>query len=292
MFSSKIPHASHTKIAWPRERLAAIDFIDEASRQNTVFGLLEFNVNEPLRLMREHAERTGERLSFTAFIVRCVARAVSEQKEIAAYRDGNKGLMVFDDVDVSTLIERDFDGRKHPSLHFVMQANEKSFLEIHEELRHSRSQPVDPTLLTEKRRTRFLKLPRWLRKLMLRAMRRQPLLKKFAAGTVGVTALGMMGPKGRRVWILPVSPWTLTVGVGAFHEAPAVVNGEIQICELLGLTLCFDHDIVDGGPAARFSSRLGELIEAGFDLPGGPTDVPRAAALPLDALAASAASRT
>jgi pyruvate/2-oxoglutarate dehydrogenase complex dihydrolipoamide acyltransferase (E2) component len=28
----------------------------------------------------------------------------------------------------------------------------------------------------------------------------------------------------------------------------------------------FDHDIVDGAPAARFTKRLVELIESGFEL--------------------------
>jgi hypothetical protein len=32
------------------------------------------------------------------------------------------------------------------------------------------------------------------------------------------------------------------------------------------LTVLFDHDIVDGAPAARFTRRLVELIESGYGL--------------------------
>jgi hypothetical protein len=32
------------------------------------------------------------------------------------------------------------------------------------------------------------------------------------------------------------------------------------------MTLCFDHDIIDGAPAARFASRFKELIECGYGL--------------------------
>jgi hypothetical protein len=32
------------------------------------------------------------------------------------------------------------------------------------------------------------------------------------------------------------------------------------------MTLLFDHDIVDGAPAARFTQRLKELIESGYGL--------------------------
>lgn len=270
----KIPRPPHHKIAWPRERLAAIDFMDEASRQNTVYGLLEFDVTVPLELMRRHEAATGDKLSFTSYVIRCVARAVDEQKRIAAYREKDKGLVVFDDVDVSTLIEREFAGGHHPSLYYVREANQKSFLEIHRELRDSQQRVIDEKNLTEEKTTRFLQMPRFIRKWMLRVMRRDPFIKKFATGTVGVTSVGMLAPSNRRSWVLPISPYTLMIGVGAFYRAPAVVEDRIEPREMVALTVCFDHDIVDGGPAARFSTRFGELIEAGFELPGGPDDVP------------------
>jgi pyruvate/2-oxoglutarate dehydrogenase complex dihydrolipoamide acyltransferase (E2) component len=34
------------------------------------------------------------------------------------------------------------------------------------------------------------------------------------------------------------------------------------------VTTSFQHDIVDGGPAARFTQRFKELIESGFGLSG------------------------
>lgn len=41
-----------------------------------------------------------------------------------------------------------------------------------------------------------------------------------------------------------------------------------QICirEYLNVTLDFDHDIVDGAPAARFGQRFRELVESGHGL--------------------------
>jgi pyruvate/2-oxoglutarate dehydrogenase complex dihydrolipoamide acyltransferase (E2) component len=35
---------------------------------------------------------------------------------------------------------------------------------------------------------------------------------------------------------------------------------------MLDLTVAFDHDVVDGAPAARFVKRLVELIESGYGL--------------------------
>jgi pyruvate/2-oxoglutarate dehydrogenase complex dihydrolipoamide acyltransferase (E2) component len=36
--------------------------------------------------------------------------------------------------------------------------------------------------------------------------------------------------------------------------------------QILHLTLVFDHDVIDGAPAARFTKRLVELIESGYGL--------------------------
>ena len=37
--------------------------------------------------------------------------------------------------------------------------------------------------------------------------------------------------------------------------------------DYLSLTISFDHDIIDGAPAARFTERLKELIESSYGLP-------------------------
>ena len=44
------------------------------------------------------------------------------------------------------------------------------------------------------------------------------------------------------------------------------MEGRIEPRERLSLTLVFDHDVIDGAPAARFARRLVELIESGYGL--------------------------
>jgi pyruvate/2-oxoglutarate dehydrogenase complex dihydrolipoamide acyltransferase (E2) component len=58
--------------------------------------------------------------------------------------------------------------------------------------------------------------------------------------------------------------------VGGIAWKPAVVEGRVEPREILNLTVTFDHDIVDGAPATRFTRRLVELIESGYGL--GETD--------------------
>ena len=41
----------------------------------------------------------------------------------------------------------------------------------------------------------------------------------------------------------------------------AIIDGQTVIRDYLSLTLSFNHDLVDGAPAARFTEELKELIE-------------------------------
>jgi pyruvate/2-oxoglutarate dehydrogenase complex dihydrolipoamide acyltransferase (E2) component len=56
------------------------------------------------------------------------------------------------------------------------------------------------------------------------------------------------------------------VTVGGIGEKPGVVDGHIAIREYLSLTISFDHDMIDGAPAARFTQRLKDLVESGYGL--------------------------
>ena len=67
--------------------------------------------------------------------------------------------------------------------------------------------------------------------------------------------------------------------MGGIGEKPGIVEGHIAIREYLSLTVSFDHDTIDGAPAARFTQRLKDLIESGYGL-GDSTVEPEQAANP------------
>jgi pyruvate/2-oxoglutarate dehydrogenase complex dihydrolipoamide acyltransferase (E2) component len=67
-------------------------------------------------------------------------------------------------------------------------------------------------------------------------------------------------------WGIPLPTYTLSITVGGISEKPVVVNGKIESRECLNITASFDHNVVDGAPAARFTQRLKELIESGCGL--------------------------
>lgn len=227
-----------------------------------IHGLIEVDVTDARRRLRKHRERTGESLSFTAFLSSCVAKAVDEDKSVQAFRCG-RSLAIFDDVDVCVRIERDLAGQKCVVPYILRRANHKTVRELHAEIRAAQAAPGSPT-------------PRWLD--LLPSVLYRPLLRGFVAaaawnprlwketaGTVGVTSVGMFA-NGAGWGIPTVFPNAMMVTLGGIGERPALVDGKAIAREVLSLTVTVDHDLVDGAPAARFTERLKELVESGFGL--------------------------
>ncbi|HEU4708147.1 MAG TPA: 2-oxo acid dehydrogenase subunit E2 [Methylophilaceae bacterium] len=108
-------------------------------------------------------------------------------------------------------------------------------------------------------------VPGFIRDVFYWAFRQNPRWLKARAGTVVVTSVGLFGQGAG--WGLTFLPFhTLGLTIGGIAEKPGVVEGRIAIREYLSLTLSFDHDIVDGAPAARFTQQLKELLEQGYGL--------------------------
>jgi pyruvate/2-oxoglutarate dehydrogenase complex dihydrolipoamide acyltransferase (E2) component len=80
-------------------------------------------------------------------------------------------------------------------------------------------------------------------------------------GKVAVTAVGMYGAGA--LWFLPLNAGTVAVTVGSIVERPVRSSEGFEGREHLCLTISFDHDIVDGTPAARYAKELAELLASG-----------------------------
>jgi hypothetical protein len=237
--------------------------------KHSIYGLLEVDVTLVRQFIADHKTQTGEALSFTGYLAYCLARAVDEDKSVQAYLKGRTQLVISDDVDVAMPVERQIGGTRAPMVHIIRRANHKTFLEIHQEIRAVQAQPVPhnkgfaPGILF------FMRLP-WpvpqlFGTIIRAATRRDPAGTTVAlAGTVGVTAVGMFGL--RSGWGLVPMVQSLGLIVGGIARKPAVVGDRIEPREMLSLTVAFDHDVVDGAPAARFVKRLVELIESGYGL--------------------------
>ncbi len=228
---------------------------------NTIHLMAEADISEPRRLIAEHRDRTGERLSLTAYIVACLARTFDTFPQFNAFRKGGR-LIVLDDLTVSVLFERDIDGESVPEPVGIQAAGRKTLREINDELRAA--QQSGGQRLGAATGTAWIRfIPGFLLRTFIRlASGNIAMQRRF--GVVGVTAVGMFG--AGPLWLMPLTSATVTVAVGGIARRTALVDGKAVEREHLCLTVSFDHDIVDGAPAARFTSRFTELLSQAGEL--------------------------
>ena len=190
---------------------------------------------------------------------------------VQAYRKGNK-LIVFDDVDVSTMVERTVNGVPVPVSYILRKANTKSVFEISEEIRNAKTGDtadlIDSKEIQSKRNfIAVVKRVGVLRRWFLKRMFNDPFLKKKYNGTVGFSSMGMFSHE-LTGWVVPITPQVLSAMVGGIREVPGIINGEIAKCEMACITISMDHDILDGAQTARFIEKFRKLLIGGIDYDG------------------------
>ena len=251
---------------FPKIRRAYIDVLREGQRRHIIHGLISVDVTEARRRINEGAQRGGAPLSFTGFIVACVAKAVDENPTMHAHRWGRSKLVLFEDVDVNLQLEQvEPDGTRIVQSRILRAANKKTVDEISVEIREA--QEITAVDRRRYRGTRwFVAVPRLLRTLLWRLVMRHPWWTKRFGGTIAVSSVGMFGTN--LGWGIPITPAPLMVTVGGIGPRPVLVDGSLVARDFLSLTISVDHDIIDGAPAARFAERLRELVESGNGLQG------------------------
>lgn len=230
--------------------------------KNTIHCMTEVDITVPRLLIKEYFEKTGIKLSFTAYIVTCLAKTISKYPQFNSFIKGRK-LVLLDDITISVLIEREIAGEYVPEPFGILEAQKKNYLQIHKEIREAQKEKGShlESLSGEK----WLHLiPFSILKLFIRvADKNIHMAKKY--GKIAVTAIGMHCKEP--IWFIPHGSATVLITIGSINKKVIELDNQFVSREHLCLTVSFDHDIVDGAPAARFMNDLikeiknGELIE-------------------------------
>ena len=251
-----------TVIPYPRTRLLMVDGGRLGRKKHTIHGLVEFDITQTRAKIRQYRIRTDEELSFSVFFAACLGKTIDQNKQMHAYRNWHNQLVIFDEVDVNMLFEVEVDGIKTIRPHILRAVNRKSMSEIQGEIKdfkngHQNSQE-------SKFIERFVCLPGFLRRMFLWTLFIHPHLVKDYYGTVMLSSVSMFGTGSG--WGIPVPNHTLQLTLGGMGNKPGVVGHRVEVREYLSVTISFDHDVVDGAPAARFMQRLKKLVESGDGL--------------------------
>lgn len=257
----KHPHKVET---FPLSRVATFDMGVIGRKKHRIVGLLEVDVTHARQRLRE-MRRAGSAISFTSWFVKTVAATVEEIPQVHGVLRGRRRF-VFDDIDVALMVERFVNGTPVPLPTVLEACNSRSLESIESGIMRAANQPVGGAqdFQLGRRRSKivtalFYRLPQFLRLAVFGAMLKNPKIRKQSMGTVIVTsvAAGIRFPG----WIIPRTMHNLAFGLGSVIRKPRVVGEEVLPRDVLHLTVILDHDVVDGAPAARFTSRLVKNLE-------------------------------
>jgi pyruvate/2-oxoglutarate dehydrogenase complex dihydrolipoamide acyltransferase (E2) component len=260
----KKSHDGYKIVPFPRMQSIVRTIARVARHKYIMRGLVEIDVARARQSIWEHKARTGESLSFTAFLAACVGHAVDMNKSVHAYRNWRHQLVLFDDVDINLQVERDMEGQKSSLPLIVRSANRKTVRDIHEEIRAAQAHPVSGREVKAYMHAWVTLLPSFVQQVIFWVASKSPHLFKQNMGTVELNAIGMFGRRGG--WGIHIPFHTLSIVVGGIARKPGIVDERIEIREYLDMTINFDHDMIDAAPAARFTQQLIDLIESGYGL--------------------------
>ena len=250
---------------YPKSRLATCDVGVIGRKKHHIIGLLEIDVTDARRRIKEKI-RSGCKISFSSWLIKVISTTIAENPYIHAINTHGRKQILFHDVDVSLPIEKEVNGVKVPLAALITSTNTKTIEAIYSEIRNSVQKDImdeKDYVLKKDRKTPgakvFFNMPQFVRLLIWKFLLSNPFRRKQNMGTVIITSIGMAGSFPG--WIIPKSIHNLAFGIGSIVKKPWVVDHEIQIREILHLTILFDHDVVDGAPAARFTDQLVKNIE-------------------------------
>lgn len=246
-------HPGYTAKALPFTRKMVIASVN-SNKKSAIHCLTEIDISKARGKITRHYKATGEKISLTAYIVKCFGETIKEFPEMNSFIRRNK-LIILEDINISVLVEREVRGQKVPEPLGIQKVSEKSVLEISREIRTAQQNKGNE--LGDLGNTRWVKfIPGFLLRSFIRiADRNIKMAKKY--GKLSVTAVGMYSETAS--WFIPHGTATVLLTVGSIKKK----KKKDKIKEKLCLTLSFDHEIIDGSPAARFVSRFAEIVKKG-----------------------------
>lgn len=233
------------------------------------FALLDFDVTDLRRHLRDLRLEGGGGSLFT-YLLKAVGKCLEDFPEFNAMID-RKRTTYFDEVDVNIPIEIETEGTLVPKQYIIRDINRKSLQEVDREVAASKNAKDDPAgyVFSRTWQRALGLLPGGLVLFLLKAILRKHDTVKRLSGTVFVTSVSMFSNISGYVIPYAGGPKAVSFAIGSVSKKPVVRKNAVQIREMINVTAIFNHDLIDGAPAARFINRLRTYIEVSYrDLSG------------------------
>lgn len=253
----------------PISRIATLDICEIGKRKHHVTGLIELDISKSRKKIRQYNRNSSTKISFTAWIINVICSTISKYETPSSYLKGKNKLIIFDDINVSIIVEKSINGQKVPIPLIIEKASEKSIVAISNQINGAKlKQLTQNDIVLHKKADRLERiyyiLPGFIRRSVWKYILKHPKIAFNKMGNIAITSIGMMGQING--WFIPISIHPICFGLGSIIKKPIIIENKIEIREMLNMSILIDHDVIDGAPMARFISELTKNIENGLNL--------------------------
>lgn len=177
---------------------------------------------------KKNFEPKGVKLTFLPFIAKACAIALKENPNFNAHFDNdNNEIILKKQINIGIAVDTQ-EGLVVP---VIKEIERRSIIEIAQEIDHLASAAKD----------------------------RKIKLEEIKGGTFTITNIGSVGGMYSSPIINP--PEIAILGVHRIKDLPLVIDGRIKARKVLGLSICFDHRVVDGASATVFLNTVMKHLE-------------------------------
>lgn len=267
-----MPRFTKLKGLSPWRKVALVTW-DKPS-QPTVYGSYEFDATNAQALITRLNQENGTEISLTHLVAKALADTIALYPATnGIIRWGNIYLRKDVSLSVHVAMPRADDPlRDHLSVAKIENADQKSIGSIASDLKNQAKK------IRNGSEDRFDKtfsianlLPSFLLRLLVKAHEFLVFnlgvnLPKIGLipdpfGSAMVTSVGMLGLPPGLAPLVPPSRCPLIICLGAVQKKPWVVQNEVKVRPVAGLTCTFDHRFMDGFMASRMFQVLRERLE-------------------------------
>lgn len=254
---------------FPRTRIATIDISEIGKRKHHLVALIEVDVTKGLEKIDAFNAVNINKISFTAWLINVISCTIKGHETASSYLISKSNLIIFEDINVSIMVEKDSNGQRVPIPLVIEKANEQSVESIFRQIEKAKKESLtlkDVVLMKRTSRVQklYYMLPGFMRRYIWKYVLRHPKIAYKNMGNVAFTSIGMMGNVNG--WFIPISIHPICVGISSRIKKPIVIDDRIEIREMLNMTILLDHDVIDGAPMARFVADLTSNMEIGLQL--------------------------
>ena len=249
----------------PRSRIPTFDTFSVGLQKHHISALLEFDVTESRKKLQE-LRRNGHNISFNGWIIKIISNVLQKHPDATAFLLNKKNLLIFNDINISIIVEKKIEGKKVPIPLLIEGTNKKSAADITAEIENAKVRDLPGYNFVVNKRASFSEriyyhLPGFLRRFIWRILLLYPRILYPKMGNVVITSVGMMGRING--WFIQKSVHPVSFGIGSVIKKPVVVDNEVKIREILNMTILVDHDVIDGAPMVRFLNDFTRSVETG-----------------------------